>query len=130
MVGQEPVRACTCAGVAELFFDVGSGGLDKFAEAGAGIGEPPGGQLDVEGIERTINECFQLVSHPDGLSDSICSQFLQSIEWAVSRAQSDLSASKLAHSATAAGAYSDAVGVVPVQGRELDGEIANGRAFG
>ena len=49
-------------GIAELFLHrVGSGGLHEFAEAGASIGEPPGRQFDVEGIERTINECFQLV---------------------------------------------------------------------
>jgi hypothetical protein len=39
--------------VAEFFLDVGGGGgLNEFAETGAGVGEAPGGKLDVEEIER------------------------------------------------------------------------------
>ena len=41
------------AGVAEFFFEGGrGGGLQKFAEAGAGVGESPGRNLDVEAVER------------------------------------------------------------------------------
>ena len=52
MVGQAPVSECTQPGVAELLFEVdGCGGLKEFAEAGAGVGEAPGGNLDPKTVE-------------------------------------------------------------------------------
>ena len=52
-VGQAPVSAFTLAGVGELFFEAGGGGgLEKLAEARAGVGESPGGDFDAKVVQR------------------------------------------------------------------------------
>ena len=48
-------------GIAELFFDGRCGrSLDELSEAGAGIGESPGRQFNIEFVERLPNsfDCF------------------------------------------------------------------------
>jgi len=45
--------AIDLGGVSEFFFDGGGGGgLVELAEAGACIGETPGGEFDAEAVER------------------------------------------------------------------------------
>ncbi len=49
-------------GIAEFFFDIGGGGeLNEFAEAGAGIGESPGRELDFEFVQRIPYDFDRLI---------------------------------------------------------------------
>ena len=50
--------------VSELIFDTsGCAWLEKFAEAGARVGEAPGGNLDSKGIERLPGRLFVDLRH-------------------------------------------------------------------
>src|SRR5262249_55221505 len=45
-------------GVAEFFFDAScGGGLNELPETSAGVGEAPGGKLDVEAV-KDLSDCF------------------------------------------------------------------------
>ena len=64
MVGVTPVRRCTSPASANFSAVRGGGGsLKELAEAGAGIGEAPGGNLDAELIESFIDTLKAVVLH-------------------------------------------------------------------
>ncbi len=57
--GGDAGEAVDLGGVGEFFLDGGSGGgLHKLAEARAGVGESPGGNLDLKGVQSL---CCQIV---------------------------------------------------------------------